>query len=197
MLVSLRFKDFASESRAWQGQLVFKPVFQRASRGPPLFFSRPTHRTISKSGPFHKLNLSRSGKFPPTTNFGSGRFCVPDVHVDRCQSPYVASGVRFPVPTDFVMNPPLTPPRMGTDRTRKNACPPPGVCETASLRGRVEDRVCFLSGDRLSSQRRLPLVGQSLRLQAPMSLSPDGTEGPGNYGLNKECLMAVTGIGKE
>jgi hypothetical protein len=49
----------------------------------------------------------------------------------------------------------------------------------------------FLSGDRLSSQQRLPLVGQSLRLQSSMSLSADGAEGPGNYGLNKECLMTV------
>jgi hypothetical protein len=49
----------------------------------------------------------------------------------------------------------------------------------------------FLSGDHLGSQQRLPLVGQSLRLQSPMSLSADGAEGPGNYGLNKECLMTV------
>lgn len=49
----------------------------------------------------------------------------------------------------------------------------------------------FLSADSLSSQQRLPLVGQSLRLQSPMSLSTDSAEGPGNYGLNKECLMTV------
>lgn len=49
----------------------------------------------------------------------------------------------------------------------------------------------FLSGDRLSSQQRLPLVAQSLRLQSPISLSVDGAEGPGNYGLNKECLLSV------
>src|SRR5881394_1496881 len=49
----------------------------------------------------------------------------------------------------------------------------------------------FLSGDRLGSQQRLPLVGESLRLQSSMSLSEDGAEGPGNYGLNKECLMTV------
>src|SRR5262245_35937988 len=49
----------------------------------------------------------------------------------------------------------------------------------------------FLSNDRLSSQQRLPLVGQSLRLQSSMSLAADGEEGPGNYGLNKECLMTV------
>ena len=74
------------------------------------------------------------------------------------------------------------------------------LLESASLRACVDvlkTEFVFLSGDRLSSQQRLSLGGQSLRLQAPMSLSPDGAEGPGNYGLNKECLMTVTGIGKE
>jgi hypothetical protein len=56
---------------------------------------------------------------------------------------------------------------------------------------RLKTEFVFLSGDRLGSQQRLPLVGQSLRLQSPMSLSEDGVEGPGNYGLNKECLMTV------
>ena len=55
----------------------------------------------------------------------------------------------------------------------------------------LKTELVFLSGDRLSSQQHLPLVGQSLRLAAPMSLSVDGAEGPGNYGLNKECLMTV------
>lgn len=49
----------------------------------------------------------------------------------------------------------------------------------------------FLSADRLASQQNLPLVGQSLRLKSAMSLSVDGIEGPGNYGLNKECLLTV------
>jgi len=49
----------------------------------------------------------------------------------------------------------------------------------------------FLSADRLSGQQRLPRVAQSLRLQSPASLSVDGAEGPGNYGLNKECLLTV------
>jgi hypothetical protein len=43
----------------------------------------------------------------------------------------------------------------------------------------------------MNSQQRLPQVGRSLRLQSPMSLSVDGAEGPGNYGLNKECLLTV------
>jgi hypothetical protein len=49
----------------------------------------------------------------------------------------------------------------------------------------------FLSNDRVESERRLPLVAQSLRLQSPIALSVDGVEGPGNYGLNKQCLMTV------
>ena len=49
----------------------------------------------------------------------------------------------------------------------------------------------FLSGDKVESGKRLPLVAQSLRLKAPVTLSNDGAEGPGNYGLNKECLVTV------
>ena len=49
----------------------------------------------------------------------------------------------------------------------------------------------FLSEDRAAGEKRLPLVGQSLRMQCPVSLSLDGPEGPGNYGLNKSCLMTI------
>jgi hypothetical protein len=51
--------------------------------------------------------------------------------------------------------------------------------------------VVFLSDDRAASQQRLPLVGKSLQLQAPVTLSLDGAEGPGNYGLNRKCMMTV------
>jgi hypothetical protein len=51
--------------------------------------------------------------------------------------------------------------------------------------------IVFLSGDRAESEKRLPLVARSLRLQSPIALSVDGVEGPGNYGLNKQCLMTV------
>jgi hypothetical protein len=54
----------------------------------------------------------------------------------------------------------------------------------------------FLSGDRVAMEKRLPLVGQSLRMQSPMSLSLDGAEGPGNYGLNKDCLVTIV-VAKE
>ena len=51
--------------------------------------------------------------------------------------------------------------------------------------------IVFLSNDRVESEKRLPLVSQSLRLKLPVALSVDGAEGPGNYGLNKQCLMTV------
>src|SRR5688500_3385956 len=51
--------------------------------------------------------------------------------------------------------------------------------------------IVFLSDDRVESEKRLPMVAQSLRLQSPVALSVDGAEGPGNYGLNKQCLMTV------
>ena len=54
----------------------------------------------------------------------------------------------------------------------------------------------FLSDDRVTSEKHLPLVGQSLRLQSPMTLSLDGVEGPGNYGLNRHCLLTVV-VAKE
>src|SRR4029077_7454110 len=51
--------------------------------------------------------------------------------------------------------------------------------------------IIFLFSDRLSGEQRLKTVNGSLKLQGRVSLSPDGAEGPGNYGLNKECLMTV------
>lgn len=62
-----------------------------------------------------------------------------------------------------------------------------GVTQKESLK----TEFVFLSGDRLEAERRIPAVANSLRLQARVSLSLDGIEGPGNYGLNKECLMTV------
>lgn len=56
---------------------------------------------------------------------------------------------------------------------------------------KLKTEFIFLSADRLASQQRLPLVAQSLKLAAPISLSVDGAEGPGNYGLNKECLLTI------
>src|SRR5207249_6621871 len=48
-----------------------------------------------------------------------------------------------------------------------------------------------LTDDRLAMAQRLPLVQQSLRMQCPLTLSVNGPEGPGNYGLNKNCLLTI------
>lgn len=49
----------------------------------------------------------------------------------------------------------------------------------------------FLTDDRLALEQRLPLVKQSVKFRAPMVISVDGIEGPGNYGLNKQCLLTI------
>ena len=49
----------------------------------------------------------------------------------------------------------------------------------------------FLSDDPIASRQRLPQVGRSIKLQGRMLLSSDGIEGPGNYGLNKDCLLTI------
>jgi len=51
--------------------------------------------------------------------------------------------------------------------------------------------IVFLSGDPIAGRERIKTVQNSLRLKSNVSLSVDGAEGPGNYGLNKECLMTV------
>jgi hypothetical protein len=52
-----------------------------------------------------------------------------------------------------------------------------------------------LYNDRLEGEKRIPLVQQSLKLASPLTLSPDGLEGPGSYGLNKKCLLTLL-VGK-
>jgi hypothetical protein len=61
----------------------------------------------------------------------------------------------------------------------------------ADRQDRIRTEVIFLSGDRLSGEERLKAVAGSLKLSARVGLSLDGAEGPGNYGLNKECLMTI------
>lgn len=49
----------------------------------------------------------------------------------------------------------------------------------------------FLAKDRTEMEKRLPLVANSLRLAAPFTLSLDGAEGPGNYGLNRNVQVTA------
>lgn len=61
----------------------------------------------------------------------------------------------------------------------------------AERKDRLKTELVFLFPDRLAGEQRLKAVNGSLKLQGRVSLSPEGTEGPGNYGLNKECLMTI------
>jgi hypothetical protein len=62
-----------------------------------------------------------------------------------------------------------------------------GAMRTNQLR----TEIVFLAPDRLEGERRVKAAAGSLKLQARVGLSLDGAEGPGNYGLNKECLMTI------
>lgn len=63
----------------------------------------------------------------------------------------------------------------------------------ASNRARLKTEVVFLAPDRLAGEQRMRAASASLRLESRVGLSLDGPEGPGNYGLNKDCLMTIVG----
>jgi hypothetical protein len=58
-------------------------------------------------------------------------------------------------------------------------------------RERIKTEIIFLAADRLAGEQRVRAAQGSLKLRARVGLSPDGAEGPGNYGLNKECLLTL------
>jgi hypothetical protein len=64
----------------------------------------------------------------------------------------------------------------------------------AQRKERIKTEIVFLSGDRLEGEQRGKAVSGSLKLQGRVGLSVDGAEGPGNYGLNKECLMTILAV---
>ena len=61
----------------------------------------------------------------------------------------------------------------------------------AERKDRLKTEVVFLFGDRVAGEERIKAAAGSLKLQSRVGLSLDGAEGPGNYGLNKECMMTV------
>lgn len=61
----------------------------------------------------------------------------------------------------------------------------------AANTNRLRTELVFLHADRLGGEQRIKAAAGSLRLQSPVGLSTDGAEGPGNYGLNKDCLMTI------
>ncbi len=61
----------------------------------------------------------------------------------------------------------------------------------ATRKDGLKTEIIFLSPDRLAGEQRVKAAAGSLKLQSRVGLSVDGAEGPGNYGLNKECLMTI------
>lgn len=61
----------------------------------------------------------------------------------------------------------------------------------AERQDRLRTEIVFLTADRLEGERRVRAASGSLRLKSRVGLSPDGAEGPGNYGLNRECMMTI------
>lgn len=55
----------------------------------------------------------------------------------------------------------------------------------------LKTELVFLVGDRVAGEARVKAAATSLKLQTRVGLSLDGAEGPGNYGLNKECMMTI------
>lgn len=58
-------------------------------------------------------------------------------------------------------------------------------------REKIATSFVMLTGDRLAMEKRLPMVNQSLKFHSPWVLSVDGAEGPGNWGLNRQCLLTI------
>ena len=61
----------------------------------------------------------------------------------------------------------------------------------ADQKAKLNTEFIFLIEDPIRGDRGLPRVVQSLKTRARVGYSVDGIEGPGNYGLNKECLMTL------
>jgi hypothetical protein len=58
-------------------------------------------------------------------------------------------------------------------------------------KAKLNTEFIFLIDDLIRGDRGLPRVVNSLKMRTHIGYSLDGIEGPGNYGLNKECLMTL------
>jgi hypothetical protein len=61
----------------------------------------------------------------------------------------------------------------------------------ADRKDHLRTEIIFLADDKISGEQRMKAASGSLKLKSNIGLSLDGSEGPGNYGLNKECMMTI------
>lgn len=61
----------------------------------------------------------------------------------------------------------------------------------AKFPDKLKTEFVFLAEEKITGMQRYSAALNSLRPVGKSSLSVDGIEGPGNYGLNKECMMTI------
>jgi hypothetical protein len=61
----------------------------------------------------------------------------------------------------------------------------------AKFKDRLKTEFVFLAAERVGGMEKYAPALNSIKLKGRTTLSLDGAEGPGNYGLNKECLMTI------
>lgn len=59
------------------------------------------------------------------------------------------------------------------------------------FKDRLKTEFVFLAAERVEGMERYGRSLNSIKLKGRSTLSVDGAEGPGNYGLNKECLLTI------
>ena len=59
------------------------------------------------------------------------------------------------------------------------------------FKDRLKTEFIFLAAERVEGMERYGRSLNSIKLKGRSTLSVDGAEGPGNYGLNKECLLTI------
>ncbi|MCF7785091.1 MAG: hypothetical protein K9N47_03160 [Prosthecobacter sp.] len=61
----------------------------------------------------------------------------------------------------------------------------------AKFKDRLKTDFVFLAAERVGGMEKYAPALNSIKLKGRATLSLDGAEGPGNYGLNKECLLTI------
>ena len=59
------------------------------------------------------------------------------------------------------------------------------------FKDKLRTEFVFLAEDQVDGRQRFARALNSIRLKTRSTMSTDGIEGPGNYGLNKECLLTI------
>lgn len=59
------------------------------------------------------------------------------------------------------------------------------------FKDRLKTEFVFLAAERVGGMEKYAPALNSIKLKGRATLSLDGAEGPGNYGLNKDCLMTI------